>query len=702
MERVWCMCSSKKVALGYDEGSIITKVHCVVIALLTRALWGGPVVSMDSSGKVMWAHHSEVQQANLKARAEAEVRDGERLSMGTAMALGNKSFGSAQEIVWAHDSCIFGGFLLGGRSNSGLAFYDRETSDRIPTLRFNPSITVILLCVSSGLSLGSWVCIVTDESFFVLRFLLERMTKDEIEVGIGMSMGRDRFIYTSSVNRLNYYVGGEIITIAHMDSTKFTLWLGVSCIYTPVNLKHDKICLTKCLKTGLSLVQDFVPAGLYSPGLQALHHLNVISYSLLLSVLEYQTAETKKDVIMAYIISREQRTQGSRLLGEIEHKFELALQLGEIKIAYQLALEAESEQKWKQLVELATAQCQFSLAQECLHQAQDYGGLLLLATASGAARDGKTNVAFLTYILQGILDKCLDLLIKTNPLPEAAFLARTYLPSHVSRLVKLWKQSLLKVNQKAADALADPTQYSSLFTGLQQALMAEQYLMSSPLLIVHSGKSFLITSCRFTSQPNENYNVLEESAGLVCKEEVNEPPIESQEHPVTIAEEHVGPKQAVSSEVSALETLMDIVTKSEKALASAEDYHHSEEPEMMSLFRYNAIIDFTAEECVSETVPSPPTVEELISFQITLYSQFSVRGICLSQELSTFLLPDSLEDKMPVLEQVPTQISEQEIQQKASPIKPEDNLEVSLEPEVLSPAAAPTDVNIAEEEEAAA
>ena len=31
------------------------------------------------------------------------------------------------------------------------------------------------------------------------------------------------------------------------------------------------------------------------------------------------------------------------------------------------------------------------------------------------------------------LEKCLEILIKTNRLPEAAFLARTYLPSHVSR-----------------------------------------------------------------------------------------------------------------------------------------------------------------------------------------------------------------------------------------------------------------------------
>jgi coatomer subunit beta' len=66
-----------------------------------------------------------------------------------------------------------------------------------------------------------------------------------------------------------------------------------------------------------------------------------------------------------------------------EHKFELALQLGELKTAHSLALEAASQQKWRQLAELATTRGELDLAQECLHHAQDYGGLLLLATSSG-------------------------------------------------------------------------------------------------------------------------------------------------------------------------------------------------------------------------------------------------------------------------------------------------------------------------------
>ncbi|XP_047450209.1 coatomer subunit beta'-like [Mugil cephalus] len=581
MERVWCICGlpgSNNVAMGYDEGSIIIK--------LGRE---EPAMSMDSSGKVMWARHSEVQQANLKAMGDTEIRDGERLPLGvkdmgsceiypqtiqhspngrfvvvcgdgeyiiyTAMALRNKSFGSAQEFIWAHDSSqyavrehnnavkifknfkekktfrpdfgaegIFGGFLLGVRSNSGLAFYDWENAELVRRIEIQPKH---IFWSDSG----ELVCIATDESLFVLRYVQERvsaaldskeeMTEDGIEdafevlgeiqevVKTGVWVG-DCFIYTSSVNRLNYYVGGEIITIAHLDRTMYLLG------YIP---KDDRLYLGD-------------------------KELNIISYSLLLSVLEYQTAVMRMDFSTAdkvlptipveqrprvahFLEKQGYRQQALAVSTDPDHKFELALQLGELETAHQLALEAKSEQKWKQLAELATTKCQFSLAQECLHQAQDYGGLLLLATTSGnadmvgrlaegAESDGKTNVAFLTYFMQGRLDKCLELLIKTDRLPEAAFLARTYMPSHVSRVVKLWKESLSKVNKKAADALADPTEYSNLFPGLQQALLAEQYLKETHVRVRPAAEYPLVT-------PNEDRNVVEEAAGLMPEGEIAVP-----------------------------------------------------------------------------------------------------------------------------------------------------------------------------------
>lgn len=541
LERAWTICclkGSNNVALGYDEGSIMIK--------LGRE---EPAMSMDSSGKIIWAKHSEIQQANIKALADQESKDGERLPLAvkdmgscevypqtiahnpngrfvvvcgdgeyiiyTAMALRNKSFGQAQEFVWSHDSSqyairegsstvqifknfkeqksfkpdfgaegIYGGFLLGVRSVSGLAFYDWETTSLVRRIEITPKL---IFWNESG----ELLCIATDESFFILRYNSEAidkakerpdmMTEDGIEeafdvvsdiqetVRTGCWVG-DCFIYTNSVNRLNYYVGGEIVTIAHLDRVMYILG------YIP---KDNRVYLGD-------------------------KELNVVSYSLLLSVLEYQTAVMRRDFETADkvlpTVPREQRTRVAHFLEkqgfrpqamavtcDPEHKFELALQLGDLKVAYQLAKESEAEQKWKQLADLATSKCEFGLAQECLHQAQDFGGLLLLASAAGnadimsrvgagASKAGQNNVAFLSYFVMGNLEECLNVLISTGRLPEAAFFARTYLPSELSRVVTLWRESLAKKNPKAAQSLANPADYENLFPGLHDALKTEQFL----------------------------------------------------------------------------------------------------------------------------------------------------------------------------------------------------------------------------------
>jgi len=43
------------VVIGYDEGSVMIKLGREV-----------PVASMDSSGKIIWAKHNEVQTVNIK------------------------------------------------------------------------------------------------------------------------------------------------------------------------------------------------------------------------------------------------------------------------------------------------------------------------------------------------------------------------------------------------------------------------------------------------------------------------------------------------------------------------------------------------------------------------------------------------------------------------------------------------------------
>lgn len=73
-------------------------------------------------------------------------------------------------------------------------------------------------------------------------------------------------------------------------------------------------------------------------------------------------------------------------------------------------------------------------------------------------------------------DECIELLIQSGRLPEAALFARTYVPSRVSEITKLWKQSLAATSTKVAQSLADPAEYENLFPGFAQQLDAEQVL----------------------------------------------------------------------------------------------------------------------------------------------------------------------------------------------------------------------------------
>ena len=171
-----------------------------------------------------------------------------------------------------------------------------------------------------------------------------------------------------------------------------------------------------------------------------------------------------------------------------EHKFDLALQLGNLPICYQLATEMENEQKWIQLSEVATKLGEFTLVQECLGRARAYGSLLLLASASSdrqlmtsigeqSRETGQFNIAFLSNFVLGKLDQCLEILIENQRLPEAAFFARTYLPSQINRTVDLWREKLKQMNmERAAQSLANPMDYENLFPGLADTYKTEQFL----------------------------------------------------------------------------------------------------------------------------------------------------------------------------------------------------------------------------------
>uniref|UniRef100_A0A804NJR0 COPA/B TPR domain-containing protein n=3 Tax=Zea mays TaxID=4577 RepID=A0A804NJR0_MAIZE len=111
-----------------------------------------------------------------------------------------------------------------------------------------------------------------------------------------------------------------------------------------------------------------------------------------------------------FLESRGMLEEALEIATDADYKFDLAVQLGKLDVAKAIAIEAQSESKWKQLGELAMSTGKLEMAEECLLQAKDLSGLLLLYSslrdaegieklASLAKEHGKNNVAFLCLFM---------------------------------------------------------------------------------------------------------------------------------------------------------------------------------------------------------------------------------------------------------------------------------------------------------------
>lgn len=248
----------------------------------------------------------------------------------------------------------------------------------------------------------------------------------------------DCFVYTNGANRLSYLVGDKTYTLAHHDQPMYILG------YLP--------------RDGRVYVTD--------------RDLNVVSYQLSLSVVEYQTLVLRGDLELAQSmlsdIPDEQRGKLARFLEDqgfkeealdiatdSEHRFELALSLNKLDVALDIAKERNEEHKWRSVGDAALSGWNAVLAEECFKSANDLGSLLLLYSASGNREGLKTlaerakaasafNVEFECLWLLGDVEGCVELLRQTGRDSEAVMSAKTYKPSLVPGAFKGWKEALEK------------------------------------------------------------------------------------------------------------------------------------------------------------------------------------------------------------------------------------------------------------------
>ena len=446
--------------------------------------------------------------------------DGEYI-IYTALAWRNKSFGAALDFGWSVDSAeyavrespskikvfsqfkektsfrphfsaegLFGGMLLGLRSTDFICFYDWSELRVIRRI----DVAVKDLWWSDS---GDLLAIASDSSLYILRYdahatseAIENGEVDEDQgiedafeviadvgeiVRTGVWVG-DCFIYNNSEWRLNYCVGGEVTTIFHLDRPMYILGYLAS---------QNRVYL---------IDKEF----------------GIVSFALLLNLIEYKTLVLRSELARAeellqtipveqynsvarFLESRGLVADALQVATDPDFKFDLAVQLGELPIARKVLEDEEvtvSEMKWKLLGELALSSGNMNLASTCLSKSFDLSGQLLLCSATAsltqiqqlaivALEKCKYNVAFVCFFLLGNVEECIKLLSQTGRLPEAALLARTYAPSKISDIVKLWKEDLAKVNKKASEALADPSEYGNLFPDYEHGIKIEEATLST-------------------------------------------------------------------------------------------------------------------------------------------------------------------------------------------------------------------------------
>ncbi|KAL8403582.1 hypothetical protein RB594_008731 [Gaeumannomyces avenae] len=447
LERAWCVSYQKGkqgVAVGFDDGAVVVK--------LGRE---EPAVSMDNSGKLIWARHNEVVSSIIKG-GDASIKDGSPISLPTkdlgtcevypqtlihspngrfvavcgdgeyiiytALAWRNKAFGSALDFVWAAKD-----------NSTDFAIRESATSVKVYKNFVEKAGGLDVGFQADGLSGGVLLGVKGQGgiSFFdwatgglVRRIEVEPREVYWSESGELVTLACDDTFYVLRFSRENYIEGMqaglaeedgvasafEVITDIS-ESVRTGEWVGDCFIYTNSTNRLNYLVGDQTY-TVSHFDQPMYVIGYIQRDSRiylADKDVNVTSFALSLPVLEYQTLVLREDMETAAEllptipqdqlnkIARFLEGQGHKSLAlevatDPEHKFDLALSLNHLDIALELARAADVDHKWKTVGDAALTAWDVALAAECFSHAKDLGSLLLLYSST-SDREGLEKLA---------------------------------------------------------------------------------------------------------------------------------------------------------------------------------------------------------------------------------------------------------------------------------------------------------------------
>eukprot|EP00172_Hildenbrandia_rubra_P000517 Plantae.Rhodophyta-Hildenbrandia_rubra.ctg12622.p1 GENE.Plantae.Rhodophyta-Hildenbrandia_rubra.ctg12622~~Plantae.Rhodophyta-Hildenbrandia_rubra.ctg12622.p1 ORF type:complete len:944 (-),score=142.09 Plantae.Rhodophyta-Hildenbrandia_rubra.ctg12622:380-3211(-) len=438
-DRCWsisCMKDSNRVAFGFDEGLIMIRMGK-----------DNPVASMDASGKVVYARHTEVSMMNLRNADLASLADGERLALATkdlgtcdiypdklshspngrfvsvcgdgeyiiytALAWRNKSFGAADEVVWDNSTGEYA-TRLGTSSISvfSKSFKERTTmrpafdaegmfggtllavrgSDFICFYEWNTLQLIRRIDVAASnvcwADSGDKVAVISDSTFYVLKYSQDAVDQEMNALGSQLDAEgvEDAFELVHEIPET--VVTGSWVgeCFVYTNSASRLNYLVGSDVATLHHLERPMFVLGYLPKENRVCLID--------------KEYSVVSYQLLMSVLAFKTAvvqgewlEMEKQLkkvpsgehnkLARFLESQGHKERALQIATDTDYRCELATSLGKLDVAADIARKHPSLSKWRQLTDLAVTNGDFEVAEEAMMEAEDYPGLLLLHDGMG-------------------------------------------------------------------------------------------------------------------------------------------------------------------------------------------------------------------------------------------------------------------------------------------------------------------------------
>ncbi|KAJ6002396.1 COPI vesicle coat beta' subunit [Penicillium sp. IBT 35674x] len=398
LERAWCVAYQRGrqgVAMGFDDGAVVVKMGREE-----------PAVSMDGSGKLIWARHSEVVSSVIKG-SEASLKDGEPLSLPakdlgtcevypqtlthspngrfvsvcgdgeyiiyTALAWRNKAFGQALDFAWGSKDNS-NDYAIRESATSVKIFKNfKEQSGGLDVGFQAEGLTDgVLLGVKGqgGIGLFDWesgslvrrievdpknvywsesgelVTLACEDAFYVLRYSKEAFIEG-VNNGEADEDGVEAAVeLVASIN--------ETITSA--------CWVGDVLIFSSSTNRLNYLVGDQVISISHMDQPAYVLGYLPRDGRIYLcdKDVNVVSFGLSLSMVSYQTvvlrgdmetaAELLEDVpqdqmnkVARFLEGQGYKEMALEVATDPEHRFDLALSLNDLETALQITRDAKVE-----------------------------------------------------------------------------------------------------------------------------------------------------------------------------------------------------------------------------------------------------------------------------------------------------------------------------------------------------------------------